>query len=71
MIVGKNKWDKLINEHYLSACKNNKEYSKKHSKKEMKEWWYSLLEKRSEKDIEDFIKGSTHANNNGYFYHPV
>jgi len=65
------KWNNLIEEHYSSACKVNPEYSKKHSREEMKDWWYNLLSKRPEKDIEDFIVGSIWSNNHNIFYHPV
>lgn len=66
-----NKWDKLIEEHYLSCLKRNPNYENKYSRKEMKEWWYSKFDRVSEDIIESFILGSTHANNNGYHYHPV
>jgi len=64
-------WDKLIEEHYLSACKINPEYDKKYSREEMKNWFYSLINKGRKKDVLMFLEGSTHANNNGYVYHPV
>lgn len=63
--------EKLIEEHYLSACKQNPEYANKYTKEEMSNWWHSLLNKRPEKDVKEFILGSIHANNNGYRYHPV
>jgi hypothetical protein len=69
--VDREKWDKLIEEHYLSACKVNPNYSKKFTREEMKDWWYQKLEVGLEKDILEFIEGSTFANNNGFRYHPV
>ena len=65
------KWNKLIKEHYLSACKRNKNYSKKYSEIKMRNWWFSLLKKRPEKDVEEFILGNIYANNNNIKYHPV
>lgn len=70
-MIDKDKWDKLIEDHYLSACKRNPNYEKKHTREEMKEWWYSFISEVTEKNVEGFIKGSTNANNNGLFYHPV
>ena len=71
-------WDELIENHYLSALKINsdkgRDYSKEHTREDMRKWWYSLLysEKKNKLDgLEDHIIGSTHANNNGYFFHPV
>lgn len=63
-------WDMLIEEHYLSVCKRNPHYGEKHSREEMKAWWYKRIESNPE-ITKDFIEGSTHANNNGYNYHPV
>lgn len=72
MEIDKNKWDKLIEEHYLSCLKGRpNDYELKYSREEMRDWWYSKLERNHEGDVENFIKGSTHANNNGYKYHPV
>lgn len=65
------KWDFLIKEHYNSAVKRNPEYSQKYSREQMRKWWYDKLKKMKEEDVESFIKGHTHANNNGYRYHPV
>jgi len=71
--IDKVKWDKLIEDHYLSACKRNPEYKKKHTKEEMIEYWYSLLNNPAviNEDVENMIKGTTHANNNNTTYHPV
>lgn len=73
-MIDKDKWDKLIEEHYLSACKRNPDYGKTRTREEMKEYWYNVINGKSEesqKNIEEFIVNSTIANNNGYFYHPV
>jgi nucleoside recognition membrane protein YjiH len=37
----------------------------------MKEYWYSFLSEKTEKNVEEFIIASTKVNNNGYLYHPV
>lgn len=63
------KWNKLIDEHFLSAKKNNSNY--KYTIEEMRSWWFDKLSRNPENDVEDFILGSTHANNNGYRFHPV
>ncbi len=63
--------EKLIDDHYLSCIKRNPDY--KYSKEEHKklmEHWVRNDNKYRQYAI-DFISGSTHANNNGYDYHPV
>ena len=73
MKVDNEKWDDLIEKHYLSVC-NRKEPPFKWTRGEMKEWWYNLVEKKveingekGEEEIELYIKGITHTNNNGFF----
>ena len=70
-MIDKEKWDRLIEEHYLSACKRTPDYENRHTREEMKEYWYKMVNEKSEKNIEEFIIGSTNSNNNGYLYHPV
>jgi hypothetical protein len=70
-MIDKEKWDRLIEEHYLSACKRISDYENKHTREEMKEYWYKMVNEKSEKNIEEFIIGSTNSNNKGYLYHPV
>lgn len=71
MKIDEEKWDKLIEEHYLAACKNRSDYSEKYSREEMKKWWLGLISKSGEKFIEDTIIGLTQSLTNGHFYHPV
>jgi hypothetical protein len=71
MKIDTDKWNTLIENHYLSACKRNSEYSNKYTREEMKIWWYERLNKVSEKEVESFILGSIHANNNNYDFHIV
>ena len=67
------KWDKLIKEHYQSILIHRPDYP--YTREEHKKFWYDKLDIKTsyvtEEDIETFILGSTHANNNGVFYHPV
>lgn len=71
MDIDKTKWDKLIEDHYTSACKRNSSYSEKYSLDEMKEWWYKRIEYHGEEFMEGYIEGVTCANNNKTFFHPV
>ena len=67
------KWNKLIEEHYISAINNGIRLKKtyNHSREEMKDWWYKIIRIQGEKEAENIIVNVTHANNNGYTYHPV
>lgn len=71
MSIDKNKWDNLIEQHYISACKRTPDFKDRKTLEEMKEYWYSFLSEKNEKNVEEFIIASTKANNNGYLYHPV
>lgn len=72
--MNKTKWNNLIKKHYDSV--KSVLWRENHSEEEISEWWWGMINRAKEdekrlKDIEDFINGSTHANNNGHFYHPV
>ena len=64
-------WVKLIEEHYLSACKRNPDYEKKYSREEMKTWWMSVKNSKSGFNPEGYIKGCTDTNNNNTTFHPA
>ena len=70
-VITNEKWDNLIEDHYLSALKNNPDYPKIMTKDEHKKWWYGLVERNNEEDVEVFIIGSTYCNNKGIKHHPV
>lgn len=63
--------EKLIEEHYLSCINRNPKYkfSKEEHKKLMEH--YVRNDNKYRQDAIDYISASTHANNNGYTFHPA
>jgi len=70
MYIDKEKWNYLIEKHYISIC-DRKHPPFKHTIVEMVEWWYKIIRIQGEKEAELTIKSITNCNDKGIFYHPV
>lgn len=70
MNLTKERIDELIEEHFLSACSLNPTYAERHSREEMKEFWYKMVNNKHEhikKDFENAITHFIYCNNNRIF----
>lgn len=71
LLVSELKFNNLIEEQYNSASKRNINYSKKYTRKEMKEFWYNKLKNIGEKECEELLRNIVYCANNNISYHPV